>query len=118
MRVASMVLGIIGAVAGLGGAIFVLFVGGVDAAFSASGTSTVVGLGVAAVLFSILGLAGSIFTLKKPKTAGILMLLAALGGLISISWYYVIAFPLLLLAGILSLVSQRKENTTSGEGEV
>lgn len=118
MRVASMIIGIIGAIAGFGGALFALFVGGADAAFSASGTSSVVGLGIAAVLFSTLGLVGSILALKKPKTAGILMLIAAVGGVISVSWGYVIAFPLLLLAGILALVSQKKNNTISDEEEI
>ena len=69
-RVTSLILGIIGGIAGFGGAVFALFVGGVDAAFSASGTSSIVGLGVAAILFSLLGLVGGALALNKPKIAG------------------------------------------------
>ena len=107
-RVTSLILGIIGGIAGFGGAVFALFVGGVDVAFSASGTSSIVGLGVAAILFSLLGLVGGALALNKPKIAGIIMLIAAIGGVISVSWGYVVAFPVLLVGGILALVSHKK----------
>jgi len=107
-RVASLILGLIGGIAGFGGAVFALFVGGIDAAFSVSGTSSIVGLGIAAIFFSLLGLVGGALALNKPKIAGIMMLIAAIGGLISISWGYVVAFPVLLVGGILALVSQKK----------
>ncbi len=118
MRVASMILGIIGGIAGFGGALFALFVGGVDASFSASGTSSIIGLGVAAIFFSLLGLVGGVLALKKPKVAGIMMLISAIGGVISISWGYVVAFPVLLVAGILALIGQKEKNKTTLDKEV
>jgi len=44
MRLASLVLGIVGGLFGLGGAVFALFVGGLGAAFGAEGAETVTGL--------------------------------------------------------------------------
>jgi hypothetical protein len=108
MRVASLIIGVIGGIAGFGGAIFALFVGGLDATFSASGTSSIVGLGVAAIFFSLLGLVGGTLALNKPRIAGVMMLVAAIGGVISVSWGYVVAFPTLLVGGILALISQKK----------
>lgn len=108
MRVTSLILGIIGGIAGFSGAVFALFFGGVDAAFSASGTSSIVGLGIVAIFFSLIGLVGGALALNRPKIAGIMMLIAAIGGLISISWGYVVAFPVLLIGGILALIGQRK----------
>lgn len=113
MRLASLILGIIGGIAGFGGAVFALFVGGVGAAFSASGSGTVVGLGLAAIFFSLLGLVGGTLALNKPKIAGIMMLIAAFGGLISVSWGYVVAFPVLLVGGILALVGQKTKVSAS-----
>lgn len=118
LRVASMILGIIGGIAGFGGALFALFVGGVDASFSASGTSSIIGLGVTAIFFSLLGLVGGALALKKPKVAGIMMLISAIGGVISISWGYVVAFPVLLVAGILALIGQKEKNKTTLDKEV
>jgi len=118
LKVASMILGIIGGIAGFGGALFALFVGGIDAAFSASGTSSIVGLGVAAIFFSLIGLVGGALVLKKPKAAGIMMLVGAIGGVISISWGYVVAFPVLLVAGILALIGQKEKNKTTFDKEV
>jgi len=118
LRVASMILGIVGGIAGFGGAIFALFVGGVDASFSASGTSSIIGLGAAAIFFSLLGLVGGALALKKPKVAGIMMLISAIGGVISISWGYVVAFPVLLVAGILALIGQKEKNKTTLDEEV
>ena len=118
MRVASMILGIIGGIAGFGGALFALFVGVVDASFSASGTSSIIGLGVTAIFFSLLGLVGGALALKKPKVAGIMMLISAIGGVISISWGYVVAFPVLLVAGILALIGQKEKNKTTLDKEV
>jgi hypothetical protein len=113
LRLAALILGIIGGIAGFGGALFALIIGGLDAAFSGSGTSPVIGLGVAAVLFSLIGLVGGALALKKPKAAGIMMLVSAVGGLVSISWGYVVAFPVFLIAGILALLSQKELETTT-----
>lgn len=100
-------LGINGGIAGIYGALFALLVGKVDSAFSITGTSSIVGLGIAAIIFSLLGLVGGAFTVSRPKIAGIMMLFGAFGGLISISWGYVVAFPVLLLGGIFALLSQK-----------
>ena len=41
------------------------------------------------------------------------MLISAIGGVISISWGYVVAFPVLLVAGILALIGQKEKNKTT-----
>jgi len=108
MRIASLILGIIGGLAGIVGAVFALFTGGVAGAFGVEGSSTVVGLGFSAMFFSLLGLVGGALALSKPKAAGVMMIISAIGGLISISMGYIIAFPLLLVAGILALFGHRE----------
>jgi MFS family permease len=109
METASLVLGIIGGIAGIFGALFAIFVGGVGGAFGVKDASTILGLGLAAMFLSIIGIVAGALAKAKPKPAGIMMLIAGIGGIIAISVGYVVAGPLLILAGIFALVSVGKE---------
>lgn len=108
MRTAAMVLGIIGGLAGLGGAIFALTVGGLGAAFGGEGAETVIGLGWAAMGISLVGLVAAALSKARPKAAGIVMILAGVAGFIAISMGYIIAGPLLIIAGILAIRGRRE----------
>ena len=108
MRIAALILGILGGIAGIIGGISVLFIGGVGTAFELEGAATLTGLGFAAIPLGILGIVGGALALGKPKAAGIIMLISAVGGVIAISAGYIVAFILLLVGGILALVGQRE----------
>ena len=107
MKTAAMILGIIGGIAGLGGAIFVTCAGGIGAAFGAEEGSSIVGLGLAALGLSLVGLVGGALALAKPKAAGIMMLVAGIGGFIAISAGYIVGGPLLIVGGILALLAKK-----------
>ncbi|MCM8819428.1 MAG: hypothetical protein NC925_01365 [Candidatus Omnitrophica bacterium] len=109
MKRAALILGIIGGVAGIGGALFALIVGGVGSVFEMVDAFTVVGLGLVAIPLSILGIVGGALAMTKPKPAGIMMLIGGIGGIIAISAGYIIAGPLLILAGIIALLEAKKE---------
>jgi len=109
IKVVALIIGILGGLAGLGGAVFALFLGGVGEAFNAQDASAVMGLGLAAIPLAIVGVVGGALTLAKPKLAGILMLISAVGGTIAISAGYIIAGPMLLIAGIMALMVHRTE---------
>jgi len=109
VRVAALILGLLGGLFGIGGAVFAIFVGGVGDAFGAQDASLVMGLGTAAVVISIVGLVGGALALSKPKIASFLMLASAIAGFIAISAAYAIAGPLLLIAGVLALLGNRSE---------
>lgn len=80
LRVASMILGIIGGIAGFGGALCAIrwcsrcFIFSIRYEFY--NWSRCYGY-----IFSLLGLVGGALALKKPKVAGIMMLISAIGGL-------------------------------------
>lgn len=118
IKIAALIIGILGGLAGLGGAVFALFVGGVGEAFKAQDASAVMGLGLAAIPLAIVGVTGGALAIARPKLAGILMLTSAIGGTIAISFGYIIAGPMLLIAGIMALmahrVEQRGESSPSG----
>jgi len=102
-RTTELVLGLLGGIFGFFGAFFAIGIGGLGSAFGASGASDVVGLGFAAIVFSILGIIGAVLVKSKSKTAGWLMIISAFGGLISIGFAYLLSFVLLLIGGILAL---------------
>lgn len=108
-RTTEFVLGLLGGIFGFFGAILALFIGGVDAAISSSGNSEIIGLGWAAIFLSILGIVGAVLVKGKPKAGGIMMLISSIGGLISISLFYLLPFVLLLIAGLMGIF--RKEKT-------
>lgn len=104
-RTTEMVLGILGGVIGFGGAIFALMFGAVDEAIS-GGSSEVSGAGWAAFLFSILAIIAGVVVKFKPKLGGWLMIVSGVGGLISISLFYVLPALLLILAGLMGKIGR------------
>jgi len=87
-RILEVVLGVLGGVFGLLGGVFALI-------FSAF-ESSIFGLGVSAVLASIVGLVGAVYVTQNPKIGGII--------LISISAFGVIGAALLGIAGLAALI--------------
>lgn len=108
MRTTEFVLGLIGGIIGFGAAILALMIGGIDAAFSETGTSTVTGLGWAAFLFSALAIVGSVVVKSKAKLGGILLLISAVGGIISISMFYLVSAILIGIAGLMGVIKKDK----------
>lgn len=113
-RTTEFVLGLIGGIFGFLGAFFALFIGGVDAVLNSSGTSEIIGLGWAAVVFSIVAIVGSVVVRSKAKVGGILLLVAGIGGLISISFYYILPAVLQIIAGLMTLIKKDKTATVNG----
>jgi len=114
MRTGALVLGIIAGLAGLVSAVLALFVGGLGGAFDAEGAGTVVSLGWSALGFSLLGLVGAALSLAKPVLAAMIMLIAGVAVLVSISLFAVIATPLFLIAALLAFLGRntRQEEIT------
>jgi len=107
-RTAELVLGIIGGIFGLLGAIVALFLGGLGGAFGMSGAETIVGLGWLAILASIIGLVGAGIVKSKPKAGGALMIISAILGIISVSFAYLLATILLGIGGLLAIFRKEK----------
>lgn len=110
-RTTEFVLGLIGGIFGIICAFFALMIGGIGAAFEADGANSIIGLGWAAVALSILGIVGSVMVKSKAKAGGIMMLIAAVGGIICISAFYILPGILLLIGGLMGIF--RKEKTSA-----
>lgn len=117
MRVTALVLGVLGGVVGLTCGSLAVQTGaglqeisrvlGTSASERLSGAQQLVGLGRLAVLVSLLGIVAGGLALGRPRTAGALMLIAALTGVLLIRSDYLIAGGLLLAGAVLSLLAPR-----------
>ena len=107
-RTTEFVLGLLGGIFGFFASVFALAVGGIGGAFGASGASAISFLGWFALLFSILAIVGCVVVRHKPKLGGTFLLVSAIGGLISISFFYLLSFVLLLIAGLMGLIRKEK----------
>ncbi|GAK40790.1 DUF4064 domain-containing protein [Paenibacillus urinalis] len=101
-------MGLIAGIFGIIASIVALMIGGVDAAFSDSGTSSITGLAISAMIFSILGIIGSAMAKSKPKIAGIIMLVSGIAGFISISMFFILSGVLFVVAGFMGILSKKK----------
>lgn len=108
-RTAEFVLGLIGGIFGFIGAIIALTVGGLGGAFGAEGALTITTLGWFAMLFSVIGIVGASLVNSWTIGAGIFMLVSAVGGLICISFFYILPFILLVIAGLMALLRKEKK---------
>jgi len=120
MKIAAMVLGILGGVFGILGALFALFIGGLGAGLEDPEAGTVIGLGLAAIIISIVGIVGGAIALSRPAIAGYMMIASGILGFIAISAGYIVAGPLLVIGGALALFASRqgpKEEVITEEEE-
>lgn len=107
-RTAEFVLGLIGGIFGIICAFIALLIGGMGAAFEAEGANTIIGLGWGAVGLSILGIVGSVMVRGKAKVGGIMMTIAAIGGFICISIFFLLPGVLLLIGGLMGIFRKDK----------
>lgn len=106
-RTTEFVLGLIGGIIGFFAALIALFIGGLGGAFDMEGASTISSLGIFAIIFSIVGIIGSVTVRYKQRLGGILMIVSAIGGLVSISFFYVLSFVLLIIAGLMGVFRKK-----------
>ncbi|CAM4333279.1 MULTISPECIES: DUF4064 domain-containing protein [Bacillus] len=112
-RTAEFVLGLIGGIFGVICAFIALMIGGMGAAFEAEGANTIIGLGWGAVGLSILGIVGSVMVRSKAKVGGIMMTIAAIGGFICISIFYLLPGVLLLIGGLMGIFRKNKATVSA-----
>ena len=105
-RTVEFVLGLIGGIFGFFGALIALMFGGIGSALGGEGASTIIGLGWAAILFSIIGIVGAAIVKSKTKVGGWMMIISTVGGVISVSFAYALSFVLLIIAGLMAVIKK------------
>ena len=107
---ASMVVGILGGVFGILGALVAILFSGLG--FPAFGS---MGLGYAAVYLGVLGIVGASLARSRPSVAARLQLIAGLAGFFAVSTMWLIGGPLLLGGAFLAGNGQPPESAASAE---
>lgn len=108
MRVASLVIGLVGAVVEFFTTLFEGSVGLVGSAVGASHMGALPGLTALSFAASVAALVGAILAMSHPKTAWILLLLSAVAAALGSSAFSIPAVILMLVAALLSFLSSRK----------
>jgi hypothetical protein len=108
MRAAALIFGIIGGLWGLIGAILLIIAGGIELGLGDYSFTQEVGFalggGAAGVIISVVGIVGGALAIKKPITAGVMMILSGILGFFATSIFYAVGGPILVAAGIFALV--------------
>ena len=107
MRTASLVLGIIGGVFGIIAGFLAMLFGGAGAAFQASGSGTIVGLGFAAVFIGVVGIVGGALEPRHPKAEAVLQLFSCVAGFVAVSLFWIFSGILLLIGAGLAFFGRR-----------
>lgn len=117
-RTGEFVLGLLGGIFGFFGGIAGLLIGGVsdgleDAGYGSTAAGqtsgeTIVGLGWLAIVLSVVAIVAAAMVRSRPKLSGWLLLIAGVGGLISVSFFYLLPAALLIPAGLMALLRGRK----------
>jgi hypothetical protein len=88
-RTIELALGLVGGIFGLFGGIFALLF--------------IPELGFSAILASVVGILGAIYVTRNPRWGGIILIISAIWLLVSISFFGVLGFILLLIAGLVAI---------------
>jgi hypothetical protein len=108
MKILATILGILGGIGGGIVSVILIVIGNLGIGLGAPRGPLLTGRGWAGLLLSLLGIAGGALAISRPKIAGILMLVSALGGFIALMVGYVFGGPLLIAGGVLALVAARE----------
>jgi hypothetical protein len=103
---AEFILGLLGGIFGFVPAVLALGIGSLAAGFG--GSINIAGLGLLAIVASIVGIIGAAVSGGNPKVGGGLMVISAVMGLIGVSFFYLLSAVLLFVGGIMSLIKKTK----------
>lgn len=111
MRVAAIIIGVIGSFTGFIAGVLALTVGGIATAFGAEDSGLVVNLSLGAIAASVVGLTGAALAAAKPRLSAALMMVSSVAGVISISAFYVLPAILLVIASILAFIGRGERSS-------
>lgn len=109
-KTVELVLGLIGGILGIIAGIYSMNIGGLASVFHVDRAVTVNNFGIGAIILSILGIIGALIVKNKTKLGGIFMIIAALGGLLCITYFYIPSGILLIIPGIMSIIKKKDES--------
>ena len=113
MKIAALIIGIFGAMAGFIGSIVAIVAGGIGTGLGVDEGEQIAAFGFIALLISIIALVGAALAIAKPRLSAAMMGVSAVVGVILISFGYIIATVLLLIAALLAFLGRRSGTDSS-----
>lgn len=104
MRVASLIFGIVGGAAGILAGLFAIVFGGIGAAFEASDSGVILGIGLGACFLGVCGIVGGALAPRLPIVSAIVQGGVGVMGLLAASWFWVLACLLLVMGAVLAVL--------------
>ena len=101
-------LGIIGGIFGILGALVAIMLQGIGEALNATSGTSLYYNAAGAIIFSVVGMAGGALE-QRRILGGLLMIIGAIGVLISISLFGVLTLILFVIGGILILARKKEQ---------
>lgn len=115
MQKAGGILGLIGGIFGTLAALATLMLGGLGDAFRAENAGLVVNLGLGGLAFSFLAIIlGAVAIGSTGRTAGVLLMVCAIGGAILGGSLVAICMVLALVGGLLAVIGRRGPGKAAG----
>jgi hypothetical protein len=104
MRVAGLIVGIIGGAFGLVCAIIFFFIGGLSKGLGADAeiAGNILIISLIAIIASIIGIIGGALATKKSRVAAVMMGLSLLIGFVTLSFFYIIPGVMLFVGAVLA----------------
>jgi chromate transport protein ChrA len=112
---ATIILGILGGLFGIGGALLTMGLGGLSGALGYEKAGEIIWRGVGAIILSIMGMIGAGIVGNHRRASATLMLLSSIIGFLIIYPLYIPASALFLSGGILALIGRKNEKPRSKE---
>ena len=109
MKIASLIVGILGAMAGFIISILVIVTGGIGVGLGAETGAEIAVRGFGALVMSVVALVGAALAVAKPRVSVALMTISAIAGVILISAGYALPAVLLLIAALFAFLGRRSE---------
>ena len=114
MRVAALILGIVGGLVGLADSVLTLARDGAGAFGMPEGTA-LTGRGGVGVVLAAVAIAGGAAAITRPRVAALALLIAGVGGLLAVGGFYLMASPLLLIGAVLAFLGRSSRAISRSE---
>ncbi|HDR4766492.1 TPA: DUF4064 domain-containing protein [Bacillus thuringiensis] len=113
-RTTEFLLGLTGGFFGILFSVFALFIENMSTTLNSESINELFGFNWSwnAIFLSVIGIVGCLIVKFKAKTGGILMVIAAIGGFICISFFYLLPGTILLISGFMGIFRKEKPNLT------
>ncbi len=110
-RITDFILGLTGGIMGILFFIFTIFIDNLSKTLKVEGANGIIVLNWLPIILSVIEIIGCLIVTFNAKIGGFLMIIAAIGGVICITLFYLLPGALLLISGSMSIFVKKSKNS-------